>query len=205
MLKPRTFPIKRLHLKLVLFGGVQGVGKTTLLSWLENKFVGQIKLLDPGELFRRYFYDKKIKTIEEIEELITNKLEEMPTDIVAVVHWHYALRLPSGYIPQIDFSRLKRIAESGKIEQVVLLLVEAPVDILLRRRMADRLSKKRALLPSALREEIAADEEFFIRHWVIFSEAIGNQNVVTFRLTNINLRATKSVLYRFFKLLLDKN
>ena len=93
-------------MKLILLGGVQGVGKTTLLSWLENKFAEKITLLNPGELFRRYFYNERIKTIEEIEELIANKLEKMPNDSVVVVHWHYAVRRLSKYIPQINFSRL---------------------------------------------------------------------------------------------------
>ena len=47
-------------MKLVLVGGVAGVGKTTLLSWLQDKFGRRIKFLDPGELFRKFFYKEKL-------------------------------------------------------------------------------------------------------------------------------------------------
>lgn len=189
-------------MKLILFGGIQGVGKTILLSWIENIFAGQITLLNPGELFRRYFYNEKIKTIEEIEELIVNKLEEMQNDSVAVLHWHYAVLRPTGYIPQINFSRLNRIVKSGKIEQVILLLVEAPVDAVLERRLADCRIKKRNLSLSVMREEIAAEEEFLIMQRDLFSQALGNHNIVVFRLTNIDLQATKRVLFNFFKIVI---
>ncbi len=189
-------------MKLILFGGVQGVGKTTLLSWLKNKFAGKIKLLNPGGLFRRYFYNKKIKTTKEIEELIANKLEKMPNNSVVVVHWHYAVRRPSGYIPQINFSRLKRIAKNGNIEKIILLLVEAPVDAVRERRLKDRRAKKRALSRSVIGKEIAADEEFLIRHRVLFSQILGCHNVVIFRLTNNDLRTAKLLLCNFFKSLL---
>lgn len=192
-------------MKLILFGSVQGVGKTTLLSWLEDEFTGQIVVLNPGELFRRYFYDEKLKTIEEIEELIASKLEEMPDSAVAVLHWHYAVRRPEGYIPQIAFSRLERLAKSGKIEQVVLLMVEAPIDVVLERRAADRKSKKRALSRSVIREEVAADEEFLMKHQTLFAEVLGDRNVVVFRLPNVDLEATKRLLGSFFTSLLNKD
>ena len=54
-------------MKLVFLGGVQGVGKTTLIKSLTEKFGDKIKVINPGELFRRYFYRKKTKTPEEIE------------------------------------------------------------------------------------------------------------------------------------------
>lgn len=189
-------------MKLILFGGVQGVGKTTLLSWLEDKFPGRLTLLNPGELFRRYFYNEKIKTAEEIEELIVSKLEEMPADSIVIIHWHYAVRQPTGYIPQINFSRLKRIAESGKIEQIILLLVEAPTDAVLERRLKDGLAKKRNLSQSVINEEIATEEEFLIKQRDLFFQILGNHNITVFRLTNTDLRATKLLLYKFFKSLL---
>lgn len=189
-------------MKLILFGGIQGVGKTTLLSWLENKFAGQLELLNPGELFRRYFYNERVKTLEEIEELIVSKLLKIPNDSAVVVHWHYAVRRPSGYIPQINFSRLKQIAESGKIEQVILLLVEAPIDVVLERRLRDRRTKKRSLSRSIINKEVAVDEKFLTKHKALFSRILGNHRVVVFRLTNVDMRPAQLRLCKFFKTLL---
>ena len=190
-------------MKMIFFGGIQGVGKTTLLSWLENQFKGQIVLLNPGELFRRYFYNEKITTIEEIEEMIVCELEKMPNDSTVVIHWHYAVRRPSGFIPQICFSRLKRIAESGKIEQVVLLQVVTSVNAVCERRLKDHQAKKRKLSQVAINEEVSADEEFLTKHKVLFSRVLGGKNVTVLRLVNDDLRATQTTLYKFFKTLLS--
>lgn len=188
-------------MKLVLFGSIAGVGKTTLLAWLEAKLRGKIKLLDPGELFRRYHYREKLKTTEEIEELIVSMLENMPDDFIVVVHWHYAVRRPSGYIPQIAFPRLKRIAESGKIEQVVLVVIEAPTDVVLERRLAESGAKKRPLSLSCVREEVVREEEYLLRHQALFSEALGDEKVTVLRLINTDLEAAKLLLSDLFKLL----
>ncbi|OHB23798.1 MAG: hypothetical protein A3J67_02930 [Parcubacteria group bacterium RIFCSPHIGHO2_02_FULL_48_10b] len=190
-------------MKLILFGGIQGVGKTTLLSWIKNEFAGKIKLLNPGALFRRYHYNKKIKTTQEIEELIVNKLGKMPNDSAVVVHWHYAVRRPSRYIPQISFSRLKRIAESGNIEKIVLLLVSAPVDIVRERRLKDSRKKKRAFSRSAIRKEVAADEKFLIKHQILFSQILGDSNVKVVRLINNDLQTTRLFLGNLFESMLS--
>lgn len=190
-------------MKLVLCGGVQGVGKTTLLTLLENEFPGRIATLDPGELFRRYFYENRSKTIEEIEDLVVDTLKEMPDDVVAIVHWHYAVRRPEGYVPQIALSRLARLAKSGKIGQVVLLRVEAPADVVLKRRAKDQEPKKRALSRPIILEEMAADEQFLARHQTLFSEALGSRNVTVFRLLNTELDAARNLLGDFFKSLIE--
>ncbi len=189
-------------MKLVLFGGVQGVGKTTLLSWCENQFKSRITLLNPGELFRWYFYDEKIKTTEEIEELVVSELEKMPDNATAVLHWHYAVSRPSGFIPQISFSRLKRIAESGRIEQVVLLVLEASPDSIYERRLKDYQGKKRELSISVICEELRADEEFFTKEQALFTQALGGKSVSTVRLANADVDAAKAALCEFFKALL---
>ena len=139
-------------MKLVFFGGVQGVGKTTLIAWLKNEFPGWIKFLNPGALFRRYYYRSKLKTLEEIEELIVKKILSAPQNSIVVLHWHYAVKRPSAYIPQMKFSRLKRIAESGKIERAILLSVEVPASLILKRRALDSRKKKRSLSMPAIRD-----------------------------------------------------
>lgn len=189
-------------MKLVLFGGVQGVGKSTLLHWLERQLTYRIKLLNPGELFRRYFYNEKIKTIEEVEELIAGEIEKMPTDSVLVAHWHYAVRRPSEYIPQISFSRLKRIAESGKVEQIILCLVEASVDSVYERRLNERQTKKREFSKSSIEEEIRIEEEFLTKYQILFSRILGINKVTTAKINNNDLGAAKSRLQDLFGKLL---
>lgn len=189
-------------MKLVLFGGVQGVGKTTLLSGLKNTFVGRITVLDPGELFRRYVYNEKIKTTEEIEECIVGKLLTMPGDSVAVLHWHYAVRRPTGYIPQISFSRLKRLAESGKIEQAILVMIEASPDMVRKRRLADCQTKQRSISRIIIREEMEADEFFLNKHKSLFSRVLGDRNVVVTRFVHADIALTRRVVDDFFATLL---
>ena len=181
-------------MKLILFGGVQGVGKSTLLHWLENQFKHRIKLLNPGELFRRYFYNEKLKTVEEIEEMILCEIEDIPNDSVLVAHWHYAVRRPSKYIPQISFSRLKQIAESGKIEHITLCLVEASADSIYERRLNDRQTKKREFSKSSINEEVNIEQEFLTKYQVLFSQILGNNSVTTIKINNNDLDVAKSTL-----------
>ena len=189
-------------MKLILFGGVKGVGKTTLRSWLKTQFGNQIELLDAGELFRQYFYNEKLKTTDEIEEIIVSKLESAPSDSTVVVHWHYSVLLPSGYSPQVNFSRLRRLAKNGKINRITLLVVEAPIDVLRNRRLKDSPIKKRELGEQAIAKEVEIDEEFLSKHFELFSEILGSQKVSIFRLVNTDLTTTQSVLYDFFRKLL---
>lgn len=190
-------------MKLVLFGGVQGVGKTTLISLLEKKLKDRIVVLNPGELFRRYFYSRKAKTLDDIEEMVVNQLKKLPSDSTVVVHWHYAVRRPSGYIPQISFERLKRIAKISKVERVILLLVEARADAVHKRRLMDCKTKSsRALSKFAIDEEIKFDAEFLAKHKMLFSKILGNNRVLVFRVTNDDLKNAQKALYGFFKKLL---
>ncbi len=184
-------------MKLILFGGIQGVGKTTLLSLLEKRFGGQITFLNPGELFRRYFYTERIKTIDEIEEMIVSKLGNMPHETTVIAHWHYAVRRPEGFIPQVSFSRLQRIAENSGIEHVVLLSLGAPKDVIYERRLKDYKDKRRELTLQGIQQETDADEEFLIKHHDIFSQALGKEKVTVFRLTNHDLGAAEIRLYNF--------
>lgn len=190
-------------MKLVLLGGVQGVGKSILLSWISAKFAGKIRVLNPGEFFRRYYYNEKIKTIEEIENLIVSEIESMPPDMIAVLHWHYAVKRPEGYIPQIDFSRLKNLVESGKIGHVTLVSVEAPPEAILERRLKEQESKKRAFSPATILEEIAADEKSLMMHRTLFSEVLGEPNVTVLHLCNIDLEEAKKHLGDLFQSILQ--
>lgn len=185
-------------MKLVLFGGIQGVGKTTLLSWLERKYAGRIIVLDAGELFRRYAYAGKTKTADEVEELIADTLRGLPDDSVAVAHWHYAVRRPGGFIPQISFVRLKHLAESGKIKNVVLITLTAPPGEVQRRRAAEDHVKRRDISELKIREEMEMDEQFLRRHKELFSRALGENNVIATRFMNTDLESIKRALDDFF-------
>lgn len=186
-------------MKLILFGGIQGVGKTTLLSRLQRVSARHIVLINPGELFRQYFYREKLKTTDEIEELIVRKIETLSKDSIALIHWHYAVPRPSGFIPQISFSRLEQIAKGGKVDNVILLLVEAPADAVRKRRIKDRKSKKRATSLSAIRKELAVEKKYLAKHHTLFSRALGARRATIYRLPNINLPDATMLLKRFFK------
>jgi adenylate kinase len=191
-------------MKLILFGGVKGVGKTTTLTWIKNKLGRQVTLLDPGELFRRYFYVRQIKTLDEIEELIIDKLEKMPADATVAIHWHYAVKRPTGYIPQISFSRLERLARSSKIEKIILLLMEAPLGAIKARRLKDYKTKRRGLSFRSIKEEIAMDEKFLKKHKALLSKTLGGHRVEVLRLKNIDLKVTEVTLGKIFRSYLAK-
>lgn len=185
-------------MKLVFFGGVQGVGKSTLLSWLEEQFRGRVVLLNPGELFRQYFYRERLKTVNEIEEMIVQEIERYPNDAIVVLHWHYAVPRPEGFIPQISFSRLERLARSGKIQQAILLSVQAPIDTIYERRVKDRQDKKREFSKESIRREINADRKFLAKHRGIFTEALGEDRVTELLILNEDLTAAQAELHKFF-------
>jgi len=186
-------------MKLIFFGGVKGVGKTTLLAWLKEKYSERIVVLDAGELFRRYHYESNEKTVQEVEELIVRTLENMPKRSVVAIHWHYAVRHPSGYIPQISYPRLQRIAKSGFVEEVILLLVQAPINLVYERRLKDTQIKKRALSRLAVREEVDWEKKLLWEHYALFSQLLGKKKVSIFRLNNKDLRTAQKHVYALFE------
>lgn len=193
------------YMKLVLFGGIQGVGKTTLISWLKQTFPRQLKILDAGEMFRRYVYgQRKIKSAKEVEKLIVEKLLAWPRNAVVVVHWHYAIRRPEGYIPQIHFSRLARIARSGKIAHATLLLVETSAKRILKRRWDNRETKTRPLLLATIRRETRKEEKFLAKTYQMFSQELGRKRVTKYRLRDTRLPVAKKRLARYFEALLAR-
>lgn len=189
-------------MKLVLFGGIQGVGKTTLLSWLERKYAGRIVILDAGELFRRYVYIGRTKTADEVEEFIVDTLRRLPDDSVVVAHWHYAVRHAGEYIPQISFARLKHLAENGKIKKVVLITLTAPPGEVRRRRMAEYHIKRRDISELKICEELETDEQFLRKQKELFSRVLGEDSVIAARFMNADLESAKRALDDFFVTLL---
>ncbi len=172
-------------MKLILLGGVAGVGKTTIFNQFRVKLDKRVIFLDPGELFRQYCYVWKIKTAEEVEEMILDQLMAMPRDATVVVHWHYAVSRPGGYITQISFARLAQLAKSGKIDRVILVSVGAPTDVILERRLRDSNKKKRNLDRQMIEEEVKQDQEFLIKHRDLLIEILGEGRVVVHHFANI--------------------
>ncbi len=178
-------------MRLIFIGGVQGVGKSTLLSWLLEEFDGKIMFVDPGELFRKYCVHEKLKTYEEVEDLIVQSILGLPSDSTVVVHWHYAVVKPEGYISQVSFERIEQMAKSSLIHDVKLVSIEAPIDVILERRLNDSGKKKRNLSKEGIAQEVARDLEFMERHREIFEACLGFDHVSSYRIENVDLQSAK--------------
>lgn len=159
---------------------------------------------DAGALFRRYVYGtKKMKTAEEVEQLIVHTILRAPRNSVVVIHWHYAVRRPDGYIPQIDYSRLAQIAQSKKISEVCLLHIDAPFNAIIARRALDRYAKMRALDPEVIRDEQKHEDEFLLHMYEVFRAHL-NERVRIVRLYNRALCEATQYLAKFFETLLPR-
>lgn len=189
-------------MKIIFFGGVQGVGKSTLLARVLTSFNNRVKLVDPGEFFRRYFYKEKLKTLDEIEDLILAEISNAPDDTLIIAHWHYAVTRPGGFIPQIDFSRLRRLAESGRVEEVAFVNVEAPIETIYGRRLIDSRMKRRAISLAEIKEEVLRDREFLLEHSDIFSRVLGDENISFHSISNTDLLLAVASLEKLIKSML---
>ena len=164
---------------------------------LENRFSGRFEILDPGELFRRYFYNEKIMALEEIEDMIVRKIENVPDGKAIILHWHYAVRRPSGYTPQISFSRLRKLAENDRVKKAALVLVTASAVNLYERRQKEYSVKKRELYLDDIRDEILTDEKYFNKHHRLFSDVLGSKKVTALKVVNEEISAAESILSVF--------
>lgn len=63
-------------MKLVLFGGVHGVGKTTLLTCLTEACKEHISFFDPGEYFWTHVYEKKDLCRKDAEMLVAEEIKK---------------------------------------------------------------------------------------------------------------------------------
>lgn len=157
-------------MKLVFFGGVHGVGKTTLLEKVLGTLNKKPHVVDPGVLFWEHVYRKKDKTADETEVLVAEAIErECSLYPVVICNWHYAVWTLKGYIPQIAFPRLASLVERVGPECVHLILVDAPVDVVLERRKKDRSIKRRKVDRACVAEEIAQTTHLHRLHYDVLS------------------------------------
>lgn len=160
-------------MKLVFFGGVHGVGKTTLLEKLSATSGGALHIIDPGELFWEHCYQKKDKTPDETEELVVELIERScRLHPLVVCNWHYAVWTPTGYVPEVAFSRLATLIERVRPGCVCPILIHASADIVFERRKKDQGAKKRKIDLVAIEEEIAQTNYLYqLHHGVAASRA----------------------------------
>lgn len=142
-------------MKLVICGGVHGVGKTTLMERAIAFARLGIVRYDPGELFIRHLYRQKDKTAEEVEEMVTEQLVRRIRSFPLILsNWHYAVWTPLGYVSQLSMDRWERIVRDVSGAQITIALVTAKSEVILERREKDRNIRRRKLDLDAVREEI---------------------------------------------------
>lgn len=166
-------------MKLVFFGGVHGVGKTTLLERVVKESPAGLHVVDPGELFWEHVYHKKDKTPAEVEMLVIELIAEAcRVHPVVICNWHYAVWTPGGYVPQLAFDRLALLIDRVNPECAYSVLVGASARIVLARRVSDRLVKKRKIDLASVEEEIAHTERLYRLHGGVVASRVPTVPIV---------------------------
>ena len=180
-------------MKLILFGGVHGVGKTTLLNHLVKIYGDKFPVFDPGIYFWKHLYELKDKTTPEIEEMVINELANMKNSQTIVCNWHYAVWTKSGYIPQLCYPNLERLIQMVKPDSVTLILVRAPAEEVYKRRRADAEIKKRKIDKKCIEEEMCATESAIEEHLDVIGKWVEPKLIV---LDNTELEETMKILVK---------
>jgi len=133
-------------MKLILIGGVHGVGKTTLMERVQLALPSNaFTCFDPGEYFWSLCYMKHILPPDAVEELVVKRMMHLAGSQLVVSNWHYAVWQPDGYIPQLRFDRFARLLSFLSPSYVGLFHITAATQHILDRRMRDRAVRKRKL------------------------------------------------------------
>ncbi|MEK7118458.1 MAG: AAA family ATPase [Patescibacteria group bacterium] len=160
-------------MRLVFFGGVHGVGKTSLLEKISSVSDEKPFVVDLGELFWEHVYRMGDKTSDEVEELAMDEIEmACRAHSIVICNWHYAVWTPEGYIPQIALSRLASLVDRIRPECARLVLVKAPARVVFKRRTRDRAIKKRKISLACIEEEMAQTEHFYRLHHDVLSPQV---------------------------------
>lgn len=151
-------------MKLILFGGAQGVGATVLL----NRFLGLhptgFDYYDPVGALQLQSDGVAGLSRAEVEERIVQEVLDRRRSPLLFCRWCYAGWSPAGFTPQIAWQRLHRLAAELHPDEISLVLVRAtPVDVFIR-----RMHQHQVPLPTlnvqAIKEELLANEEFCRMH-----------------------------------------
>ncbi len=124
-----------------------------------------------------HVYRAHDRTPREVEKLVANELAHKCCRYPWIIcNWHYGVWTPVGYVPQIDFSLLQRIAECPTLRKIYLVQITATPEHILERRLKDRQLRRRKLDLACVKEEVAATQWLYEEHHRICS-----RNVLTAR------------------------
>lgn len=152
-------------MRLVICGGVHGVGKTTVMDRVLALLGEKCSRFDPGELFMKHLYRQKDKAGREIEEMVAEQLvRRVLSSPLVLSNWHYAVWQPEGYIPQVRMELWDRVLRETRGAQIVLALVTASPEDILARREKDRGIRRRKLSLDAVREELRQTKRYYDEH-----------------------------------------
>jgi len=180
-------------MRLILFGGVHGVGKTTLLNHLTGIFGEKLPIFDPGIYFWKHLYELGDKTIPEVEEIVISELGKMKDNQMIVCNWHYAVWTKNGYIPQLCYANLERLIQVTNPDAVTLILIRASVEEVYKRRMADTEIKKRKIDIKCIEEEACATESAIEEHFGVIRKWMEPKLIVV---ENTELEETRKLLVK---------
>ena len=180
-------------MKLIIFGGVHGVGKTTLLNHLTETFGEKLPIFDPGIYFWKHLYELKDKATPEIEEMVINELVKMKDNQIIVCNWHYAVWTKNGYISQLCYANLERLVQITKPDAVTLILIKASAADVYERRRADAEIKKRKIDKKCIEEEICATESAIEEHLDVIKGWVEPKLIVV---ENTELEQTRKLLVK---------
>ena len=178
-------------MNLLIVGGAHGVGKTTLLDGARAALPAEVAFFDPGEYFWRHLYGTGDLTAAEVERLVAAELLRLRDRPLVVSNWHYAVWTPAGWVPQLPLPLWRETIASLAPAAVRLVLVEAPAEVILARRLRDRKQRKRKLDRAAVERELAESRryrELFLR------EVSGLTDIAAVDIDNVDLAAAQRSL-----------
>lgn len=183
-------------MKLVLIGGVHGVGKTTLMERVRLALPpNALTTFDPGEYFWSLCYTRNILSPDTVEELVVKRMMLFSGSNLIASNWHYAVWQPDGYIPQLRFDRFAQLLSFLSPEYLGLVHITASTQHILNRRIQDRESRKRKVDLACILQEQNETERLLNLHLRVARSHCPSEMV---RIENDDLEQSTSCLLRIF-------
>lgn len=154
---------------LVFIGGVQGVGKTTVME-KSQQLDPTLAIFDPGRIFELYHLEQKVVEPKVLEEMVVLGLTGLSQE-KTLINWHYGVWYGRRYIPHISWKLLEQVARRlGASTEILFVLLTADLDLVLQRRQADAEKglKKRPLSRKTINYELRTEKRFFQEHLQLF-------------------------------------